>query len=334
MDIQYFSYRTPHRWVVLAATMTIFMGACFIGACKKTSGSGADEQTLKAFLSHSPRYTLFNRALQRTHLDSLLGGTNPYTVFAVGDSAMSAAGFSAAGIDSADIGILTGILRYHFVPGSFASTDVQLYQETILTTSDSSFQAYLEYNNFGLFYNGIPIVSVDNRLINGLVQGIQSLARPPIGDVLTTITRTPVLRDFGYIVTEAVNNGNAGASFNPIVPYISGTPSSPLTLFLPDNNYFASLGIDNYAAILQQGRSASAFMSQGQYFTSDFIGKNKIIGGPGSGWTNNQFWFSDNGSDFVTVDNSTVNVIIHAHYRIVEPNIVATNGIIHVIESY
>lgn len=323
MDIKRFSDRSPG--MLLAAVLILFMGAC-----KKNNGSGSSGQNLKGFFSSSGQYTLFNRALGKTHLDGLLGGANPYTVFAPDDSAMSRAGYDAAGIDSADIGTLTGILLYHMVPGAIASTDVELYQETLLTTADSSYPAYLEYNNFGVFYNGIPIVSVDNRLVNGLVQGIHSMALPPSGDVAATIAKIPGLSDFSYVVKNAKSLINLGQGYNVVIPYLSGTPTSPMTVFLPDNKDFVAAGLDSYTAILGSYGPPSGFMTQGQYFTSDFLGKNIVNEYYGINPTGNQMWFSDDGYSFFSASPPA----IYGHYRIVQSNIVATNGVIHVIEPY
>jgi uncharacterized surface protein with fasciclin (FAS1) repeats len=325
MATTFFLNRSPQRCVLLALLIPLFLGAC-----KKTTINGPAAQTLQQYFSSAGQYTLFNQALQKTHLDTLLGGSNPYTVFAVADSAMIQAGYSAAGIDSANIAALTGVLRYHLVAGVFDSSSIQLYQETPLTTTDSSYLAYLEYNNFGLFYNGIRLVSGENTLVNGIAEGIQTMAKPPIGDLVTTIARTHMLSDYSYLVSQA-------GVLSQIVPYISGQPNNPITVFLPDNSFFASVGLDSYTAILQSnGGGAQAYMTNGLFFTSDFMGENAVPQDFGT-IQQGQLWFSNDGYSFV-LEQSSFNqagqqdLVVSSPTRIVLANIVATNGIIHVIE--
>ncbi|HEV2483553.1 MAG TPA: fasciclin domain-containing protein [Puia sp.] len=317
------------RCISLLAVVFIFL----LGACKKTNLSGPADQTLQQYFNGAAHYSLFNHALQKTHLDSLLGGTNPYTVFAANDSAMTRAGYTTAGIDSANTATLTGILLYHLVPGAIASTDIDLYQETFWTTADSSYPAYLEYNNFGFFYDGIPVVSEDNRMVNGIVQGIGSIARPPVGDMVTTINKTPALSDFSYVLAMAENVYNAGGYYNTVDPFASGTATSPISVFLPDNSYYAAQGLDSYTAIAQSnGGGPEAFMTAGSLFTSDFIGKNAITLYYGTQALQTQLWFSIDGYSFVVESPGYMTLDISTPCRIVQANIVTTTGIIHIIE--
>jgi uncharacterized surface protein with fasciclin (FAS1) repeats len=320
------NFQRPPIFTVLLSLM-IF--AVFAPSCKKDIGAGASTQTLRQYFSNASQYTLFNKAMQRAGLDTLLGGAIPYTVFAVGDSGMMQSGFTAAGIDTVDIGQLRRTLLYQMIPGSVTTSNLQYYQETPLTTADSSIQAYLENNNFGLFFNGIPVVGVDSGLANGIIQRLQVMGTPPVGDLYTTAGTIPSLSDYYTILQHFGGTNGVYINLN------NASPSSPMTVFFPNNAFFATLGMDNPVAIQQGGYlfNNDAFWGNGQFYTCDFLGGSNIFLNTDQFGNKSYAWFSKDGYSFYpSIQGTPVNP--NYQFRIVQANIVATNGVIHIIQSY
>lgn len=90
--------------------------------------------------------TYFAAALQRAHLDTLLSGTGPYTVFAPTNSAFQRPyqfapgvdlGFNSTSLDSilaADPGTLANFLKYYILPGRFYLNDFMRQLQAITDT--------------------------------------------------------------------------------------------------------------------------------------------------------------------------------------------------------
>src|ERR1700743_2172367 len=99
--------------------------AIFCVSCKKNNGVGGSTQTLQQYFKSSSKYTLFNKALQRASLDTMVGGVVPYTVFAVSDSNMIKSGYTAAAIDTVNVQQLRRTLLYQIVPGTVTTSLLQ-----------------------------------------------------------------------------------------------------------------------------------------------------------------------------------------------------------------
>lgn len=295
----------------------------FAASCKKNSGAGGSTITLRQYFSGAPQYTLFNKALQRTSVDTLLGGAIPYTVFAVGDSDMIKSGYTSGGIDTADVQQLRRTLLYQIVQGSISKANLQLYQEIPLVTADSNIQAYLEANIFGLFYNGIPVVGVDSGLSNGIIQRMQTMATPPVGDLITTVASIPSLSDFNFVIHR-----------NIVGDYLrSATTASPITAYLPNNAAYAALGLDNLIVLQSTNGGNNHFWSYGALFTNDFFGSSKMAAFF-AGTLPIYIWFAKDGYSFYPSDYTYFVIDPGNQYQLVQKNIVATNGVIHIIQPY
>lgn len=315
----------------LTVLLSLIVFAVFAPSCKKDISAGASTQTLRQYLSSTSQYALFNKALQRTGLDTLLGGVVPYTVFAVGDSGMIQSGYTSAGIDTINIGKLRTNLLYQMVQGSITIANLQYYQETPLATADSNIQAYLENNNFGLFFNGIPVVGVDSGLSNGIVQRLQTMGTAPIGDLYTTIGTIPSLSDFYLILYHFGGTANSYLNLN------NATPTAPQTIFAPNNAFFATQGLDNPVALQQQGYNSYnfSFWGNGQYYISDFLGGSNILMSTDYLGFKYYQWFTKDGYSFYPFNTGSSNSVnTDIHLRIVQANIVATNGVIHIVQPY
>jgi hypothetical protein len=215
------------------------------------------------------------------------------------------------------------------VQGSITSSSLQLYQETPLTTADSNFQAYLQNNNFGMFFNGIRVVGVDSGMSNGIIQRIQAMGAAPQGDLLSTIGRIASLTDYNYLINYVGVYGGTRGDYLKVA-----TPAAPLTVFLPSNTCFAQAGLDNFSAIQAAGFVFNNnFWGNGQYYTCDFLGGSNLFLSADQFGFRNYLWFTKDGYSFypnTAFTGGTPNT--STKYRIVQANIVATNGVIHIIQ--
>jgi uncharacterized surface protein with fasciclin (FAS1) repeats len=155
---------------------TILLVALTWSACLKHSDSPMKISTTKPFktgdlvsaLNADSSAGLFRRAFNRLNLGAQLDSARNYTIFAPYDSAMTAAGLTAAAIDALPIDSLRKLITYQIVSGTFdeialtntvTSQQLQtLRQDTVIGRLSpsiiSSHILYVKKQN-ALYFNGV-----------------------------------------------------------------------------------------------------------------------------------------------------------------------------------
>lgn len=194
------------------------------------------DNTITGIAVSNPDLSILVEALTKADLATTLKGAGPYTVFAPTNAAFTAFLKTTpyATINDVPTTALTQILLNHVVSGSVKSTDLSTgYIKTLAKGGASSTNTLSMFVNTasGVKLNGISTVTkADIMASNGVIH------------VVNTVIGLPT------IVDHAIANPNfstlvAALTYNPASGFagtLSGTTSSPFTVFAPTNDAFTS----------------------------------------------------------------------------------------------
>jgi transforming growth factor-beta-induced protein len=246
----------------------------------------------------------------------------PFTVFAPTDEAFAAA-LDELGLTAdellADTDTLTTILQYHVVEGAVTSDQVvELDGESVATLSGEEINVSVEDGTVILNEN-VTVVDTDLQAANGVVHVIDSVLIPP----------SVAGADQQSIAEIAAANGD----FSTLVAALDAAGltdtfagEGTFTVFAPTNAAFeaalAELGI-TAEELLADTETLTAIL---QYHVADevFTAEDITSGGP--------LFYTLEGSP-IQANVIDGNVVINGEATVVQPDLEATNGVIHVIDS-
>jgi uncharacterized surface protein with fasciclin (FAS1) repeats len=272
-----------------------------------------------------PEFGLFEEAVALANLGNTLSGAGPFTVLIPNDDA-----FTASGINSATIAALTpvdaqALVNYHTITGStsFANFPGGPNAKIITVSGDSIF---VTKNANGVFVNGWKITEPDLSASNGLIHKIEHVLVPPRGNIIETAQlATGVLDSFAKAVQRAIN----GPGGDPTLATWLG--STTLTVFAPSNqafsDYLSSLSLTDINNIPMATLLAVLryHIVAGRTFSSGLLNGNLTMVTAGTTLVNLTNGIS--GGPTITGTGNAGN-----SSNIITANIVARNGVIHVID--
>ncbi len=209
-------------------------------SCKKDDNNPTP--TLKApatvvdVVTADTSFSLLAAAATKANLITALQGSN-LTVFAPNNTAFRKAGFpTVASINSADVNVLTAILKYHVLGTAVKAADLAATGNTKAATLGGD---TLFVTKSALKINGSKsgIIKTDVTTTNGsVVHVIDNVLIPPTGDIINVATGTtygPVFTVLAYALTKA-----------SLISALQNTGA--FTVFAPTNAAFYSfLGVSN-----------------------------------------------------------------------------------------
>lgn len=285
-------------------------------SCKKNNKVD-NQRTITDIVSASPDFSILKSAVVKADLATTLSGPGPFTVFAPNNDAFVASGIPASAIAGIPAEQLKSILLYHTLGAKVVSADVPAGPNAAVTTAGGG-TVYVTKNNTGVYVNGWKVTTADIPASNGVVHAIEHVLMPPAGNLVEVAQANPNLT---YLVA-AVLRASEGST--NVAQVLSGT--NPLTVFAPTNQAFIDAGFPTIASIQQAdpatlttiltyhvvaARAFSSDLSDGQNLTTVNGGKIKIALGGGT-------TVKGNGNS--------------APSKITAVNIMATNGVVHVID--
>ncbi|HLY71071.1 MAG TPA: fasciclin domain-containing protein [Puia sp.] len=314
--------------VLLFVTVIIFL------SCVKNSTTTppVTDPTVAQTIKNGTNLTLFNAALIRTGLDTVLNTDSMVTVFVVTDQIMGNYGLGATVIDTMSIGRLDTILLYHILTGeerlstTFINGGTGQNVSTQMASGDSVFVTYM--NNV-LYVNGISVPTTDVKARNGYLDVLAQPLFPPAGTILQVIQADTALSFFDSAVALTASAGN-----NIMALLTNG---NIYTVFVPNNNAFRNAGYPSVDTV--NPNTLANFLSYhiiaGRYFTSDM---NIALANP--------LLTTDDTTRQVTIStlpDSAIKVTLGLSYQVegaadsvaanlYAPNIMARNGVIHKID--
>lgn len=297
---------------------------CFSSCDDDDNNSMNQSKTVYEIVSADTNLSSLKAAIDRAGLNTTLSQSGNYTVFAPSNTAfntfLTANGF--ANLNAVPVPVLKEILLNHVL-----STEVKAASVTTGYVSTLAKGAASTTRNLSMFINtasGVKINGVSNVVAtdidanNGVIHKVDAVIGLP-----TVVTHATANPSFSTLVSALTRNDMPN-----FVGILSGTTSSPFTVFAPTNAAFTSLLTEisqpNLAAIPQA--------------TLENVLKYHVVAGANVGSNN-----LTNGMSVTTYQGGTFTInttggakITDANARI--SNITATdvqcdNGIIHVIDK-
>jgi len=211
-----------------------------------TTPAPVADKTITGIASSNSDFTMLVEALTKADLATTLKGAGPFTVFAPTNAAFTAFLKTTPYTTINDVPkeALTQILLNHVVNGAVKSTDLTTgYIKTLAKGGASSTNTLSMYINTssGVKLNGVSkVTTADIIATNGVIHVVDAVIGLPT------------------IVDHAIANPNfttllAALTYNPTSDFagiLSGTASSPFTVFAPTNDAFeAFLTETGYAGL-------------------------------------------------------------------------------------
>lgn len=274
------------------------------------AGTAPTTNTLADIASADPQFSLLLAAAVKADLVGVLSGDEPVTVFAPTNDAFAASGLDAAAVEALTAEQARGILSYHAVPGTIASTD--LSAGIVTTVAQLSLivgtEGGVTLNGGNAVTGGANVVTADVPADNGMVHVIDRVLLPP---TVADLTRYAGLTELGAAVAAA-----------GLAETLSG--EGPFTVFAPTNDAFPDdvTGLDVTQILtyhVLSGSVASSDVTAGPVTT---LATQSF--GEGDGATSINLSALIDTSDGVRI-NDTANVVI--------ADVRASNGIVHVIDG-
>ena len=261
-----------------------------------------------AVASANPDFSTLVSAIQAAELVDALSGAGPFTVFAPTNAAFAKIPSAALNALLADKPALQKLLKYHVVSGKVLAADV--VQLTEATTLEGT-KVTIRVENGSVFINDSQVTMTDIQTSNGVIHVIDTVltlpAAPP-GNIIAVASGNP---DFSTLVTAIQAAG--------LVDTLSG--AGPFTVFAPTNAAFAALPAGTLNSLLANIPELTKILTY--HVVAGRLDAAAVIAAPKAA--------SVQGAELnFRVENGVAYV---NQARITMTNIVASNGIIHVIDA-
>jgi len=291
-----------------------------IDAVLTPTAIGEPEGSIVDLALASPDLTTLVTALQAADLVSALADEDAlFTVFAPTDDAFAALGEDAIAALLADTDALTNVLLYHVVAGAAVdSVDATaLYGEMVTMLNEAD--VTIDIRDGELYINDSKVIIKDIPATNGIIHVIDMVLIPeseeavePTGTIVDIALADP---QFSTLVT-ALEAADLVATL--------ADETAVFTVFAPTDDAFALLGTDTINGLLADIPTLSNIL------TYHVIGDQAVDAATA---------ISLDGSDVEMLNGDTVSVSVQDDVlyindsAVIAADVVATNGVIHVIDA-
>lgn len=274
-----------------------------------TSTDGAQ---LRSSTPRQATFHLLSFAIAKAGLaDDLNDPKFAYTLFAPTDEAFAAIGL---GTRDAISGVpqekLKSILLYHVLGSKVMASQVPTTYTELTMLSNA--KAYIIRRGSAVFINGTAVVSADIAAKAGVIHAIDRVLLPPAGTIVDVAAANP---NFTYLVAAVQRAGLVGALSGP----------GPLTVFAPTNQAFIDAGFPTIASIQAAPPSAlipilTYHVVAGRVFSSDLTNGQTVT------------MLSGGTTTVMLTSGAQIDGNNSAPSNIIQTDIMATNGVVHVID--
>jgi uncharacterized surface protein with fasciclin (FAS1) repeats len=281
-------------------------------SCKDDDPAPAPQKNINEIVNTDTSFSLLKQAITKAGLGTVLS-TGNLTVFAPDNAAFAASGINSAAINALPIPDLTNLLTYHVLGSKVVSTAVPV-SDSVRTLSSKFL--FASRNPNGVFVNGIKVKAADISASNGVIHVISKVLVVPTATIADLATATP---DLSLLLTAVVRAGLDGAVSGP----------GKYTVFAPTNAAFIAAGYPDAATINNAPVADVAAIVKKHVLTTNVFSSDLIAGAvtPETLQT----------GVTLTVGTTPASVKItgsaSAASNIVTPDILATNGVVHVIDK-
>jgi uncharacterized surface protein with fasciclin (FAS1) repeats len=283
-------------------------------------------------------FSILVAAVTRANLVNTLSNTAAnFTVFAPTNTAFRNAGITAAVISGYTQGqvdtVLTPILTYHVLGAKVLSTGVPV-TDTVKTLNGKNLFASRNAN--GVFLNGIKVATADVNASNGVVHVIGKILLPPTKTIAQIVSESGTgVAGFSLLLDAVLR---AGVGLPPGTPSLATLLSSPgkYTVFAPTNAAFqatatgAAINVSTTAFINALSSTAVAGVLGSHAYRTNIFASDLAAGTVTTPSTLNPATTLT----FALSPAATVRITGTATIAgITATDIIATNGVIHVIDK-
>jgi transforming growth factor-beta-induced protein len=250
------------------------------------------------------RFTTLVAAVQAAGLVDTLKSEGPFTVFAPTDDAFAKLPAGTVASLLRNIPTLRDILLYHVIG------DEVLANEVVELSSATTVQGQpvVISTDGGVFVNDAQVIIPDVQAANGVIHVIDTVILPPSGNI------AEVLTEDGRFSTLL-----AAVEAADLVETLSG--EGPFTLFAPTDAAFRRLPVGTVPALLGDIPQLTDILLyhvvSGRVFSGDVVGLSSAA--------------SVQGED-IQIAISGGNVLLNGDSTVTEVDMLANNGVIHVID--
>ncbi len=304
------------------STFFIVCSLMFVVACSSDDDNGTindGDQTIVTYLRSDTDYSLLVEALERAGLTAALNASGSTTVFAPNNEAfttfLESNGFTS--LDEVPEDLLSNVLLNHVVNGTTSSTEFTTgyIRTNAIGSSDLNLSAFVDTSS-GVTINGVAtVVEADIEVSNGIVHGVDGV----------------------ILLPNVASLANVNPNFSNLITALDATsltvaisdPSADLTVFAPTNEAFATFLADNGfgsiaeipTPLLQQTLLNHVLTTSNA--SADFT----------TSYTTTLATFGDTDDTISLYINTESGVVLNGISTVVAPDVVATNGIIHAVDT-
>jgi uncharacterized surface protein with fasciclin (FAS1) repeats len=301
----------PLKAFLVLASVAVFT------ACKKDEVVTPPAKDIIETAIAQTQFSTLVAALTKADLVTALKGSGPFTVFAPNNTAFTTAKITS--LDGLTKEALTPILTSHVVSGKVLASEVKSGAVPTLNTSNG---IYLSKNADGVFINGtIKVIQTDVTTSNGVIHIIDNVIVPPKESLVTIAAGN---KDFSELVSLVLKADPA------VAKALTDASATGFTVFAPTNAAFTELYKTTPKATLLDPKNVKLLTDvllyhvvPGRVFSTDLP---NVSGEVGTANTAAKLTFDLAGGAKVKGKSS-------GNSNITAANILATNGVIHVIDK-
>jgi len=289
------------------------LGTALFSSCKKDDPVTPAVKNIAEIVASDANFSLLYQAVTKAGLATALS-SGSLTVFAPDNAAFAASGITSATINSLSVAQVGDILKYHVIGSKILSTGVPA-SDTVKTLLGTNL--YASNNANGVFVNGIKVKTADVTASNGVIHVISAVMTPPTQTIAEIASGNT---DLSLLLAAVVRAGLAGAVSAP----------GKYTVFAPTNSAFIAAGFPDEATINAAPVAAVAAIVQAHVLSTSVFASDLIQG--------QTVGTLQTGASLVigtTPPSVKISTSANPASNILAPtgvNIVATNGVIHLID--
>jgi uncharacterized surface protein with fasciclin (FAS1) repeats len=297
---------------IVQAMLAVFvLAALAISSCKKDNTPAPN--TIAKIVTDNPNFSTLKAAVTKAGLaDALSTGT--LTVFAPDNDAFAASGITAATLDGLTPEQVANILKYHVLTTTVTSGSVPASDAVVTLQGQKLFASK---NANGVFVNGIKVKTADISATNGVIHVIEKVLTPPTKTIKQIAAETASL---SYLVAAVDRAGLLAAIDGP----------GKFTVFAPTNQAFIDAGFPTAASITAADQTLITTVVKYHVLPTNVFASDLINGATATTLQGGT----------LTIGTTPPSVKITTSAKTPSPiivpsgvNIVATNGVVHLIST-
>jgi uncharacterized surface protein with fasciclin (FAS1) repeats len=316
--------------------------AIAFGGCVKNSVTQPPpaNQTVAQVIKSATNLTLYNTALARTGLDTLLSNPDSSaTVFVVPDQIMVLNGLTATIIDTMNVNTLRTIMLYNIYLGSLNFTSLIESSQTVTNKSlqvASGDSIFYTISGTAVYVDGISVPTLDvSAGTNGYLEVLMQPMYPPAGSILQ-ITQADT--NFAYFDSAVSRTTASSVPGNNIQALLSS--GIIYTVLVPNNNAFRNatyVNPDTFSTISPDtlAKLLLYHIIPNRYFTSDM---NIAINAQAAATSNDTITVQTLSGNFLKITSGATYLQAMGNSdstaaNLYFPNVMARNGVVHKIDQ-